>query len=133
MEREAALEQPITRHPSPIALAPQARKYVVVKRFLENRLAVAGFVVIVVLYAVALLAPFISRYDYEAIQSGMRDKPPSAEHWLGTDRSGRDVYARLIKGGQISLAAGFAAVVIIMTVGVALGASAGFFGGWVDA
>jgi peptide/nickel transport system permease protein len=133
MEREAALEQPITHHPSPIALAPQARKYVVVKRFLENRLAVAGLIVIIVLYAVALLAPFISRYNYEAIQSGMRDKPPSAEHWLGTDRSGRDVYARLIKGGQISLAAGFAAVVIIMTVGVALGASAGFFGGWVDA
>jgi peptide/nickel transport system permease protein len=62
----------------------------------------------------------------------MRDKPPSAEHWLGTDRNGRDVYARLVKGGQISLAAGFASVVIIMSVGVTLGAISGFFGGWVD-
>ncbi len=63
----------------------------------------------------------------------MRNTPPSAEHWLGTDRNGRDVYARLVKGGQVSLAAGFAAVVIIMSIGVALGAAAGFFGGWVDA
>src|SRR3712207_2964502 len=123
MEREAALERPIPHPPSPITqAAPEPRKYVVVKRFVENRLAVAGLVVIVVLYALALAAPFISRYDYDAIQSGMRNKPPSAEHWLGTDRNGRDVYARLIKGGQISLAAGFAAVVIVMTVGVALGA-----------
>jgi peptide/nickel transport system permease protein len=63
----------------------------------------------------------------------MRSKPPSAEHWLGTDRNGRDVYARLVKGGQVSLAAGFASVLIVMTVGVAIGAAAGFFGGWVDA
>jgi len=48
----------------------------------------------------------------------MRDKPPSREHWLGTDRNGRDVYSRLIKGSQVSLAAGFASVAIIMTVGV---------------
>jgi peptide/nickel transport system permease protein len=62
----------------------------------------------------------------------MRDKPPSAEHWLGTDRSTRDVYSRLIKGGQISLAAGFMAVLLVMTIGVALGAIAGFFGGIID-
>jgi peptide/nickel transport system permease protein len=62
----------------------------------------------------------------------MRNKPPSAEHWLGTDRNGRDVYSRLVKGGQISLAAGFASVVIIMCVGVVLGAAAGFFGGLID-
>jgi peptide/nickel transport system permease protein len=52
---------------------------------------------------------------------------------MGTDRSGRDVYSRLIKGGQVSLAAGFAAVAIVMTIGVALGALAGYFGGIVDA
>ena len=109
------------------------RRVGVVRRFARNKLAVAGFLVIALFYAVAIAAPLISRYDYAALQAGMRNKPPSAEHWLGTDRSGRDVYARLLKGGQISLAAGFAAVAIIMTIGVVLGAGAGFFGGWADA
>jgi peptide/nickel transport system permease protein len=89
--------------------------------------------VIVLLYLTAISAPWISRYEYDAIQSGMRNTAPSAEHWFGTDRNGRDVYARLVKGGQVSLAAGFAAVVLIMAIGVTLGAAAGFFGGWVDA
>jgi peptide/nickel transport system permease protein len=108
------------------------RRFVVARSFLRGRLAVAGLIVIVLFYAGAAVAPLISRYQYDAIQSGMRDTPPSAEHWLGTDRSGRDVYARLINGGRISLAAGFAAVAIIMTIGVVLGGAAGFFGGWVD-
>jgi peptide/nickel transport system permease protein len=112
---------------------PASRRFAVARRFVQNRLAVAGLVIIVIFYVAALAAPLISRYDYAAIQSGMRDTPPSAEHWLGTDRSGRDVWARLVKGGQISLAAGFAAVAIIMTIGVLLGGIAGYFGGLVDA
>ena len=109
------------------------RRFAIARSFLRGKLAVVGLVVIVLFYAAAAIAPLISRYDYDAIQSGMRNTPPSAEHWLGTDRSGRDVYARLINGGRISLAAGFAAVAIIMTIGVVLGGAAGFFGGWVDA
>ncbi len=116
-----------------LAAAPPSRRFAVARRIAQNKLAVAGLILIVLFYAAALAAPLISRYDYDAIQAGMRDKPPSAEHWMGTDRSGRDVYARLVKGGQVSLAAGFAAVAIIMTIGVVLGAAAGFFGGWVDA
>ncbi|MFL5759864.1 MAG: oligopeptide ABC transporter permease [Thermomicrobiales bacterium] len=115
-----------------LAARPRSQKWVAVRQFRRNRLAVAGMLIILILYAAAIAAPLISRYDYQAIQAGMRDKPPSAEHWLGTDRNGRDVYARLIKGGQVSLAAGFASVVIIMSVGVTLGAISGFFGGWVD-
>ena len=116
-----------------LRIGQTSRRFAIARRFMQNRLAVAGLAVIVLFYAAALAAPLISRYDYAAIQAGMRDKPPSAEHWLGTDRSGRDVWARLIKGGQISLAAGFAAVAIIMTIGVVLGATAGYCGGLVDA
>jgi peptide/nickel transport system permease protein len=115
-----------------LSARPRSQKLMAYREFRRNKLAVAGMIVIIFFYAAAIAAPLISRYDYQAIQSGMRDKPPSAEHWLGTDRNGRDVYARLIKGGQISLAAGFASVVIIMSVGVSLGALSGFFGGWVD-
>lgn len=116
-----------------LGAVPPVRRNQTVKRFARNKLAVAGMAVIILLYLSAIAEPFISRYGYETIQSGMRNTPPSAEHWFGTDRNGRDVYARLVKGGQVSLATGFAAVVIIMAIGVTLGAAAGFFGGWVDA
>jgi len=109
------------------------RRSVVLRRFRENKLAVAGLVVILLLYAVAILAPVISRYNPDVQNAGFRSKPPSAQHWLGTDRNTRDVYARLIVGARVSLSVGFTAVLIIMSVGTALGAVAGFFGGWVDA
>ena len=108
------------------------RKHVVLRRFAENRLAVAGLVVIVIFYAIAVVAPAIERYDPDAQNPGFRSKPPSALHWLGTDRNTRDVYARLLIGGRVSLAVGFTAVLIVMTIGTLLGALAGYFGGWVD-
>ncbi len=113
--------------------AVQPRRSVVWHRFRENKLAVAGLIVIMLLYGIAIVAPLISRYDPLILQPGARSKPPSAEHWLGTDRNTRDVYARLIVGARVSLSVGFTAVLIIMSVGTALGAIAGFFGGWVDA
>jgi peptide/nickel transport system permease protein len=58
--------------------------------------------------------------------------PPSAEHWIGTDKLGRDVMAGVIHGSRISLSIGFVAVGIAVVIGVFLGALAGFFGGWVD-
>ncbi len=111
----------------------QPRRSVVLRRFRENKLAVAGLIVIALMYAIAVAAPLISRYDANIQNAGFRSKPPSAEHWLGTDRNTRDVYARLIVGARVSLSVGFTAVLIIMSVGTALGAIAGFFGGWVDA
>jgi peptide/nickel transport system permease protein len=101
-------------------------------RLSRNRLAVAGVVVLVLFYLIALLAPLIAPYPYDQLTSGMRNTPPSMDHWMGTDRQGRDVLSRLIKGGQVSLATGFAAVVIVLAIGITLGAVAGFFGGWVD-
>jgi peptide/nickel transport system permease protein len=113
--------------------AIRPRRSVVLRRFRENKLAVAGLIVIALLYAIAIAAPLISRYDANVQNPGFRSKPPSAAHWLGTDRNTRDVYARLIVGARVSLSVGFTAVLIIMSVGTALGAIAGFFGGWVDA
>jgi len=133
LDRRAASAGRLRDREAALAAAPPPRRFAVLRRFARNKLAVAGALVILLFYAAALAAPLIARYDYDAIQPGMRNTPPSAEHWLGTDRSGRDVYARLVKGGQISLAAGFAAVAIVMTIGVVLGGVAGFLGGWVDA
>ncbi len=116
-----------------LARLPQERRFQVARRFAENKLAVAGLIVIILFYGAAAAAPLISTHDYDAITFGARNLEPSSEHWMGTDRNGRDVYSRLIKGGQVSLAAGFAAVAIVMTIGTVLGAAAGFFGGFVDA
>jgi len=102
------------------------------RRLRQNRLAVAGIVVLALFYAFAILAPVIAPYPYDQLTPGMRNTPPSLDHWMGTDRQGRDVFSRLIKGGQVSLAAGFMAVLIVMLIGITLGAMAGFFGGWVD-
>jgi peptide/nickel transport system permease protein len=111
---------------------PRSRRFQTARRFARNRLAVAGLVVIVILYAMAIAAPLIQRYDENQLTPGLRNRPPSAEHWLGTDRNTRDVWARIVVGGRISLAVGFAAVALVMTVGTTLGALAGFFGGIVD-
>jgi len=112
---------------------PARKRFPVLARFLENRLAVVGLVIIVLLYAAAFAEPLLATHNYAEITFGNRTKPPSSEFWLGTDRSGRDVYSRLIKGGQVSLAAGFAAVLIVMTIGTVIGAIAGYFGGLIDA
>lgn len=111
---------------------PRPRRHEVVKRFMRNKLAVAGLVTIAILYAAAIAAPLIQRYDETDLEPGMRSTSPSAEHWLGTDRNSRDVWARLVVGGRVSLAAGFAAVAIVMTIGITFGALAGFFGGVMD-
>ncbi len=133
-DQEATLPLPAasTAPREPLAQAETRQRSSVWQRLRQNRLAVGGVVVLVVFYAAAILQPWISTYPYDQLTGGMRNTPPSAEHWMGTDRSGRDVFSRLVKGGQISLAAGFMAVVIVMLIGITLGALAGFFGGWVD-
>jgi peptide/nickel transport system permease protein len=81
--------------------------------------------------AVAAVFP-LQRYGYRETSPGESVRPPSREHWLGTDTEGRDVLARMIYGTRISLTIGVVAVGIYVAIGVALGALAGYFGGWVD-
>src|SRR5690606_9458549 len=105
------------------------------RHFKRNRVALAGLAVIVVLYLAALLAPLIAPYDPIAIgdlvETGFL--PPSGQYWLGTDRFGRDVFSRILYGARISLSIGFVATAISVTVGLLLGAVAGYLGGRVDA
>jgi peptide/nickel transport system permease protein len=132
LEHQATRVADLAEADSPLSGTPPRRRHQTIKRFMRNRLAVIGLITIVILYAAAIAAPMIQRYDETALEPGMRSKPPSAEHWMGTDRNTRDVWARLVVGGRVSLAAGFAAVAIVMTIGVTLGSMAGFFGGVID-
>lgn len=101
-------------------------------RFLRNRLAVAGGVVVVSLFVVSILAPWIAPYDPNEINIDRVLEPPSPEHLFGTDQLGRDVLSRIIWGSRISLKVGFVATGIAIVIGAVLGAVAGYYGRWVD-
>jgi ABC-type dipeptide/oligopeptide/nickel transport system permease subunit len=104
-----------------------------VRRFFRNKIAVGGAVVLVVIVALAVFAPLISSYDPNAVDLRAFRQPPSAEHLLGTDSSGRDVFTRAIYAGRVSLGIGLSASLIAIVLGTLLGAVAGLLGGWVDA
>lgn len=101
-------------------------------RFLRNKLALAGGIVVVLLFAVSLLAPVLAPYDPNEINIDGVLEPPSREHFLGTDQLGRDVLSRMIWGSRISLKVGFVATGIALLIGTVLGAVAGYYGRWVD-
>ena len=102
------------------------------RRFRENPLAVMALVIILVLAAIALLAPLIAPYRPTAINVYNVLSPPDRAHLFGTDELGRDVLSRMIWGSRASLKVGFIAVGIAITIGTILGAIAGFYGGLVD-
>jgi peptide/nickel transport system permease protein len=103
------------------------------RRLRRRKTAMAGLVVVVLLIAVALLAPWVAPYDPIATSWSLVRKAPSWEHWMGTDEVGRDVLSRVIWGSRASLTAGLVSVGIALGVGVPLGLLAGYAGGWVDA
>lgn len=101
-------------------------------RFRRHRLAVVGATVLLILVVASLAAPVIARHDPYAVDLRAYRKPPSAQHLLGTDSSGRDVLSRLLHAGRVSLSVGLVAVSIYIAIGTVLGGVAGFFGGGVD-
>ena len=102
------------------------------KRFWKNRMAVVGSVIVVLLFIVSLLAPWLAPYDPNAIDLKNVLAPPSGGNPFGTDPLGRDVLSRMIWGAGISLKVGFVATGIAILIGTMLGAVAGYYGRWVD-
>ncbi len=102
-------------------------------RLRKNSLAMFGFCVLVFLIFTALLTPYIAPYTYEGQNLELGATPPSAQHWLGTDTLGRDQLTRIMYGSRVSLMVGFIATTVALLIGVLWGATAGFFGGRVDA
>ena len=102
------------------------------KKALSNPLALVGFVIIVSVFILAMLAPVISPYDPNDIDVKSILLSPSWQHWMGTDGLGRDVLSRMLHGGRISLLVGLVAVGIATAIGIVLGAISGYYRGWVD-
>jgi peptide/nickel transport system permease protein len=109
---------------------PAARAW---RRLKQRKSAIFGLWVIVALVLIAIFAPLIAPFDPTQQSWTAVRKPPSWEHWLGTDESGRDVLSRVIFGARASLLAGVVSISIALTAGIPIGLVAGYRGGWIDA
>lgn len=107
-------------------------KNVIVKKFMKNKMAVFGTVVITILILATVFAPLITTFERDAIDLTSVEVAPNSVHILGTDELGRDVYTRLIYGGRVSLGVALSATIIQLVIGVTLGCISGFYGKWVD-
>ncbi len=108
------------------------RLLAVIRELLGNPSSGFGLVVITILVLTAIVAPLIAPYDPNVIDLGNTLKPPSAEHWFGTDELGRDIMSRIIYGTRISLTIITIVSVIVGPIGLLVGTTAGYFGGWYD-
>ena len=102
-------------------------------RLQQNRLAVFGGGVLLVLTVLCIVGPWFLRYSYQEQNLDLGATPPGEQHWLGTDTLGRDLLVRLLYGGRISLGVGLCATFVALTIGVAYGAVSGYVGGKADA
>jgi peptide/nickel transport system permease protein len=107
-------------------------------RFRRNTVGVIAAGVVAVFFLVAIITGVCAwsglyfPHDPNATNLALKLKPPSFEHWLGTDNLGRDVFSRMLNGSYISLTVGFIAVAVSLLIGVTVGAVSGYLGGWVD-
>jgi peptide/nickel transport system permease protein len=99
----------------------------------ENPVSGLAFGLLTLFLAMALVGPALVPYDPLASNAAMALQPPSAAHWFGTDSLGRDVFSRVVVATRLDLAISVAAVALSFVVGGAMGAAAGYWGGWIDA
>lgn len=104
----------------------------ILERGSRNLMVVIGTTIIVVLIALALLAPVLPMLDPAQQNLGAEEKGPSWTHWFGTDNLGRDIFSRVIWGARISLLVGTVAILFSLVIGMTLGLTAGYFGGKID-
>lgn len=116
--------EPQREHRSPFQLS--------VSRFMKNKLAVIGVIVLLLIVLAAIFAPVLT--DHDPIESNMSkiENHPSSEHILGTDASGHDNFARLLYGARVSLIIGLSAMLFTLTIGLILGSISGYYGGRID-
>ncbi|MFS0634535.1 oligopeptide ABC transporter permease [Mesobacillus foraminis] len=122
--KESLLKLKPVKSTSPWALAR--------RKFLRNKLAMASLLFLILVAILSFLAPYLTTQDIARINIGEMSLSPSGEHWLGTDKSGRDVFTRLLYGGRISLIVGISCTLLVILIGTVIGASAGYFGGIID-
>jgi peptide/nickel transport system permease protein len=118
--------------PQSRAQARLGRAYLGWVRFARNPLAMLGLAIFIVLIVFALAAPIVAPQNPNAGDLGQRLLPPGGDHWLGTDQQGRDIWTRIVYGSRTTLLIIFLVAVTAAPIGVAIGATAGYLGGWVE-
>ena len=103
-----------------------------IRKFVRNKLAMLGLIVVLVIVFMCVAAPLLTEYEPSKPDFKAQTKAPSAEHLLGTDKLGRDVFSRVLYGGRISILIGVTGAFFGSAIGVILGSIAGYFGGWID-
>ena len=123
------------KDPATAAVAAPPRKswlghvrYVLV----SNPVTLVAFSLLLLILTAALIGPYIVPYDPLATLPGQQLKPPSWQHWFGTDQLGRDIFSRVVVAARLDLMLSVAAVALSFVIGSALGSVAGYYGGWVD-
>ena len=128
----------ITTTPTPLEAAPASPAGRMWRRFRRDKIGMAALSMVGLLGLIALVFFIFDRLgipfpmDPDATNLERKLLPPNADNWLGTDNLGRDVLSRLLNGAYISLTVGFVAVFVSLSIGVTVGAVAGYFGKWVD-
>ncbi|NKB51115.1 MAG: ABC transporter permease subunit [Rhizobiaceae bacterium] len=102
------------------------------RKLLSNRLAVVGIAIFLVILLSSIFAPLITSHDPQKIDLRSMLQSPSWEHIFGTDRTGRDVFARILYGGRVSILVGLGSALVSASFGVAIGCYSGYRGGWID-
>ncbi len=102
-------------------------------KLLNNRLAVVGAILLLIIIVMSYGAPLFTQYSYKTMDMKNTLQPPSVEHIFGTDKIGRDVFARVLYGGRVSIFVGLGSALGAALIGVALGCYGGYKGGWFDA
>ena len=103
------------------------------RKFLNNKLATVGLLFVALIVVACLLAPLLTSYDPNQVAFSDKTLGPCAQHWLGTDKLGRDIFSRVLYGGRISILVGVTGAVCGSLIGIVLGSIAGYFGKAADA
>ena len=102
------------------------------RRFRQNKMALIALIILTILIVMVLIGPAISGYEFEEVDKTARNMGPSASHWFGTDKLGRDLFARVWQGGRVSILIGLVGALVSATIGCLYGGIAAYFGGIVD-
>ena len=125
--------------PEAITIEERSPFQIVMRRFVRHRLAMLSMAVMLVVFSITILAPYIAPFEVDDVNVnkyfvpfGSVDEETGRTHYLGTDNIGRDMFSRLIYAGRISLTVALLSVIISEIIGIFVGAISGFYGGWVD-
>lgn len=102
------------------------------RRLKQNKVAIVSLVVLILIAIMTIVGPFMTKFAYDAIDTNAVNANPNATHWFGTDLLGRDMFARVWRGGRISMIIGLVGAFCDTVIGVLYGGIAGYFGGFVD-